>query len=386
MNCKCPRDVDIMSRIYMTNIAGVKFKTYQSIYCTRDYLANLQCSHNSFSLHQTDLLMREVSARFLVRYEITESISVFLLFTEFREFSVFRDLLPVGNRAFHEVIFGDYPQRFKVDIDFGDELADYNSPVSHKPFYDKLTIICDTIRNIFSNMYSAQYSAATIGSDDICVCICETKGLIAAPELANKVKIGFHVTIGGRRYARNVAVIREFIDVLAAELPPELVKYVDRATNKTIQNWRILGCNKLGQPRRIKQIYVKPAHSTLMTDAIVGYYDWLYVTTNIGVNIYDHSAMLPARVNEGDRPETHSKIPEKLIERVVAAADGLLTEAERASFTYSGVSGNFVNYRRLAPSYCDFCRRVHEKDNTLYFALLGGESLVKFCRHNNKKR
>lgn len=396
--CKCLQSEFV--KVYITYITGVSFPTYQSIYCARNY------SDNIIEAKQAKLLASDINSRFLVRYELTETSSVFMLFDNFYIFKEFYELLPEGNRAFHEVIFGEYPQRFKVDIDFGDELADCNSPVSHKPFYDKLTVICDTIQNVFNDLYSAQYLLTTTtsnsdkngnnfnnesnnedkrvikhGSRDIDICICETRGIISTT--SNKVKIGFHVTIGGLRYARNVEVIREFINVLVSELPPDLVKYIDCATSKSIQNWRILGCNKLGQPRRVKLIYHKPTCSTTPTDSLIGYYDWIAPCDK--VYIYDNSTLLSARLITPNRAETHSEIPEKLIDRVVAAADSLLTDAERAAFVYSGVSSNFVNYRRLAPSYCDFCRRTHEKDNTLYFALLGGKSLVKFCRHNSKK-
>ncbi len=381
--CKCPQSEFV--KVYMTYIAGVSFSTYQSIYCARNY------SDNIIEAKQAKLLASEIDSRFLVRYELTETSSVFMLFDKFYTFKEFYDLLPEGNRAFHEVIFGEYPQRFKVDIDFGDELADCNLPVSHKPFYDKLTVICDTIQNVFNDLYSAQYisnsaknsskCAIRYGAQNIDICICETRGVISAT--SNKVKIGFHVTIGGLRYARNVAVIREFINVLVSELPPDLVKYIDCATSKSIQNWRILGCNKLGQPQRVKLIYHKPTCSITSTDALIGYYDW--IAPRDKVYIYDNSTLLSARVITPNRAETHSEIPEKMIDRVVAAADSLLTDAERTAFVYSGVSSNFVNYRRLAPSYCNFCKRIHEKDNTLYFALLGGKSLVKFCRHNAKK-
>ena len=370
--CSCATVLDSASNAFsLTNIAGVKFITYQSIYCLRD--APRPPSQMQFQAMEP-LLRQCNGSRFVVRYEISDIKSVFMIFATPTHYKQFYEFLPSKERAFHEIIFGECEQRFKVDIDFGNELIVADSPLLRKPFYDKLTIICDTIKSIFENLYSSQHPGATNSP----LCICETKGEVTP----GKIKIGFHVTIGGRHYAQNVLVVREFIDLLTSELPPDLSKYIDRDTNKTIQNWRILGCNKYGQPRRIKRIFAKPMYSTSPSDAIVGNYTH---SANIAhlTYIYTYSTMLSLRPTIA--AASRSTITAEVHDRLIIAANALLTEDEKAAFANPSISGNFVNYRRFVPSYCDFCKRIHEKDNTLYFALLDNGSLVKFCRHNSKK-
>lgn len=372
--CSCIFNTEYTSTVCnIIDIAGAKFVICQSIYCLQHALdLSLQIPRPAM----IPLIRQSNDSRFIVRYEISNTKSVFMIFASFQHYKQFYNLLPSKERAFHEIIFGEQSQRFKVDIDFGDELIDSDSPLLRKPFYDKLAVICDTIKSIFNNLYSSQYPAAS----NSLLCICETKGEVAP----DKVKIGFHVTVGGRHYAQNVLVVREFIDLLTGELPPDLSKYIDRATNKTIQNWRILGCNKLGQPRRIKRIFAKPTYSTSPNDAIVGNYTWLQNSAaSSAALIYTYSTMLSSRpaAAYGNTPTVSPELSDKLI----AAADALLTDEEKAAFANPSVSGNFVNYRRFAPSYCDFCKRIHEKDNTLYFALLNSGVLAKFCRHNSKK-
>ena len=377
--CGCIFNTEYSATAYNTiDIAGARFVICQSIYCLQHALdLSLQIPRPAM----IPLLRQSNDSRFIVRYEISNTKSVFMIFVSFYHYKQFYDLLPLKERAFHEIIFGEHQQRFKVDIDFGSELISADSPLLRKPFYDKLTVICDTIKSIFNNLDSSQYSAASNASSNASsnalLCICETKGEVAP----GKVKIGFHVTIGGRHYAQNVLVVREFIDLLIGELPPDLSKYIDRATNKTIQNWRILGCNKLGQPRRVKRLFAKPMYSMYSDDAIIGNYTWLQNHTT--ALIYTYSTMLSSR--PAAAYNANPAISAELSNRLIAAADALLTDEEKAAFANPSISGNFVNYRRFAPSYCDFCKRTHEKDNTLYFGLLNSGVLAKFCRHNNKK-
>lgn len=224
-------------------------------------------------------------------------------------------------RTFHEVIFGHAPQRLKFDID------DYNGPDFDAAIAELVVVIHD--------IYEMTYGDVL---DDADVVICRSIGK----------KPSAHIII--RKYVASNLEAAEFTKKVAEVAKIEL----DLGCNKSIQNFRIATCHKGDE--RIKKIMTP--HT--IYDTLIGCYD-------------EDVLILPAFVTKAPSQPNAVKIDTDVV-LAVAGRCGIMKHN-----TFRGIKGNSYEFDRFAPSMCELCNHVHDKDNTVVLVVHNG-TIFKNCR------
>jgi hypothetical protein len=143
--------------------------------------------------------------------------------------------------TWHEVIL-DKPQKLKFDIDAKATVIGSD---------EEYTAVFDTIMAAIKDTFFVCYGIDLV-ADDIII----TKSHGTDP--TGKYKRSNHIIID-HYYVSNSAQAREFTSRLLLELPG--VTVLDTAVNKRTQNFRCIGCHKVGDPTRTK-VLVTSHHPT----------------------------------------------------------------------------------------------------------------------------
>lgn len=265
--------------------------------------------------------------------------SSYLLFDNLAEFIAFYAATP--SKVYCEVVWGALPQRLKLDIDAaGAEISEE----------DLIDVVRDSAEIAFDQLWPGVaapiYTCASSGAD----------------------KVSFHVVIDA--FVSGHLQCAAFTDMVVRIMPPEYAKYVDLRVNKSTQNFRIAGSHKPGSTR-VKQL---PPGVDLARTLIRSYEGAPAVLPDI-------AAARPREVAPAPIPadDDHTR---EAIARFGAAdpASAYLNSIRPAGFYAQ------LNFKRMAPSHCQICQRVHDHDNT--FKLLLGEpaggkiAVFQGCRHN----
>jgi len=276
-----------------------------------------------------------------------DSENVYVVYADYKKLI---DEMPPGAH-YHEVIFGHRAQKLKFDFD-----APMNEFESCNIDGDPLTeqTIIDTFKYTIA---AAMYSKYSIMMDESHIIVCKNKQIDDAPS-----KCSLHFIVDD--YAvESHAQAHEFMCEVLKIMPPEISQWVDRGVYKSTQNFRLPGAVRNG---RIKIILTQ--HNAL--NCCIGY------TSNCKlIGAISTPAPKVAPIPTAD--------VEKVLE--ICRERGLLQHHAFRSY-----DNGILSFRRLLPSHCELCNRVHNNDNTLMVVLVpttGAALIVQKCRHNdNDKR
>ncbi len=232
----------------------------------------------------------------------------------------------------------DGPQRLKFDIDADAaalqraQIADThpnvpeyaNIPSSSPRFTLLCAIVIESICDMFCTVYGFEPK----------LIICES-----TDKRRPVKKYSRHIIVDGF-YVSDAANAREFTRLVVQVLPEAVRRFVDQSVNKTLQTFRLVGSTKPGEDRIKRILTDHEPDDTILTN----------VGTLLPLADITHTATPTVRMTLPDNGE---------IERIFAEA-GLATHHR-----FRCRRGNSYIYNRIAPSYCEFCKRVHSSDNTL---------------------
>ena len=291
----------------------------------------------------------EMKGRFLIREERSDS-QLFLALSSPDEY------LKLDKKAdvcYHEIIFESWPRKIHLDIDNGKEVMDGDALPAYMHLIEGP--LSRLVADVFYDMYRDQFIIDSLAPPSV---------VITFSVNDKACKPGVHLII--RDYAiPNVHDLAIFMKCLKHRLSGEMLslKLDEGVINEGIQNFRLVGSHKLNDDR-FKIVYSGG------TDADT------ILTRN-----FKH-IMRPSFFNT-----SHIKVVGNIISTITLEAKdadakcrACMSEDEQKSFEMRDVIGNLVNYNRIAPCMCSICRRVHEKDNTLFFIVLP-TMVLKKCRH-----
>lgn len=288
----------------------------------------------------------------------------FVIFSENIGYRVFPDrekclnwleTLAPCDRTFHEVIFSR-AQKLKFDIDSPAERLtgfhiplgadDYSATASMESKYAHVFgVIRDTLREAFFITYGTDLSP----ENEI---ICES-------HCAQGSKFSNHIVITGY-YVEDNKQATEFTRRLLTLLPALYRPFLDAGVNKTLQNFRLVGCRKEGS-ERVKKIVSQ--HSQVAS-----------LICNV-----DGCELLPSIIDKAkqvDSVNLHTDDVDKIME--ICKKDG-----EFANHRLKSVQKNIITWTRVSSSHCNFCNRVHVADNNMIVSINldnGVLSVFKQCR------
>lgn len=250
-----------------------------------------------------------------------------------------------ASKPYHEVIFGFQAQKVKVDIDASGAALDaffipmedlinecYRIDMSPdalrelKARYILKGIIC-ALKDVFLVLYQIN-----LHSDDII--ICESRG-------EPMKKWSYHLICKYAVSSNKQAVV--VTKKLLGFLPIAYAAFIDAGVNKSLQNFRMIGCDK--GDGRVKTQCANTLASRY--DTLITYIDGCTLLPDLDVGIARDNA-------PGSNPED--------VQEVLAICEkaGLLVDHQFRAFK----NGAFL-FNRIKSSFCDICARVHTGDNTL---------------------
>ena len=260
------------------------------------------------------------------------------------------DYIEDGNIHLHEVVFGHYGQKIKIDIDASAE--DLNSIDTEEiDFPDFLTangiskigqhivyeVVTKTL-DVFTELYS-KYGHQLLLNDILITSSC------------SKEKKSYHVIINNYS-VDNVDEAKYFASLVRERLPEMYKKYFDMQVYKSTQDFRIFGCSKADDPKRIKKI--AGICELFQTNTEFTLEDTL-------IQQISDTEKLPRllKITDVKPTDTLDGFEDDFV-RTVVERKGYLK-----NFRLRTVKNNSYFFDRLNPSFCDICQEVHHNDNTL---------------------
>lgn len=321
--------------------------------------------------------MDDTDPKFIVR---DESVNNYLVWNNYQEFQKWFGLNPT-RRTLHEVIIGRYRQKLKFDIDaaaadldvlpdmpeppvpvrcenIGDEIVDALFEETFRAEMQKYEANLARRQITSERNRKAQYmfnrflAALSVTFEEIYDTPLQDSDMCFSNS-SDDTKYSRHVVISTFN-VRNAAEAKYFTLKLAANLPADIVKFLDTGVNKSIQCFRLPECHKAGSGR-IKVI-------------TQGKFDDMIITQTAGTN---------------NLTEYNVKVK---IEAPQLAAPGIeaavlnIAEPYSAGCKFHKRVGNLFSYRRIASSNCVLCERVHDADNTM-FVTVNNRRVKLHCRH-----
>jgi hypothetical protein len=309
----------------------------------------------------------DLSRLFVIRDEHSKK---FIVFNSVFDYKEYWHKTPMGQKCFHEIIFGFNNQKIKFDIDISIDDCEMQSceMQSYLPseiLIDDINCIIDQIITQFNILYGIEITYDYI-------IITDSSGFING----NKWKYSYHIIIHNY-YVDNNIEAKKFTMRVYENLPERIQKYIDVGVNKQIQNFRLLGCSKVEANFRYKKLSEGIFHSKYID---LNYDDFIITRFEESNNI------LPKIVKD----ELHTglksiqkPIPDHDIDYII---NWLESNHIIDDHILRGVNNNIMSFNRIKNNKnCRICNRIHENDNSLFIKMQKNRdkiSLIEYCHRS----
>lgn len=314
----------------------------------------------------------------------------------FHKFAVFRDYIHFWNyqktiapekRTFYEVIIGKYPQKPHFDIDINLESA----PPSLPDGEIVKSIVIDKIIECF-----AKLGISLEISKDIMLFTSH-----------GKQKRSYHIVVNNY-YHDDYVQAKLFYNMLMDAIPRETGitdTILDKGVYKSIQQFRLLGSQKLGsnRPKVLAREWQHKDSKIFWSDPFIsgsiGADDLLIFKSSLVTYTRECSkipTLEPKKIiscvkdkyeDEGTlTPEEESQCMKLLGKHVLANNPQLKNSRARLPYEPGETRGKLMLLKRTASSMCTICNRIHDHENPFIF-VTGEEYSVYFnCRRSDHSK
>ena len=305
--------------------------------------------------------------------------------TPSRIFTVFNDYIQLYSyllkfnleeRSFFEIIFGNLAQKPHFDIDIAKEEVDKIYGETDFPQLLKLgeQLLEDLIESV-EVIFEELGHHLSVSKD---ILIYSSHG---------KSKISFHLVINHYCHSNNEDA-KAFYDRVIANMTNPHKNFIDPSPYSRIQQFRIIGCQKWHSNRpkffmekfKYKGVeyiheYSEPFDNPSKKNLIIVYESLVSFTAGC---IY-----LPIMTTEKSI-NLFENLEDLDLEQIKKALDLMYSTMKNCPFQYESVTGSLIVLKRLKPSYCQICERVHQNENPML--ILAGNSVYWNCRRNKNKK
>jgi hypothetical protein len=345
----------------------------------------------------------ELATRPVVRDEYHR---VYRVFPDWGDFWAWRDTVPPREQCFDEVVFGDFPQHLKFDIDAPGhkidaiplaaveafagtdgaldpatrlELDDYvcellgeeapapaEAPdadaVQRTAAAERLSARQTKVDGIINGLIEVildELQGAWYGLDDIVTTRDDIIVMESSGPSGLDWKFSFHLLVAPYAVANNEEA-KGFTARVLDQLPAAIRELVDPQVNKSLQNFRLPGSSK-PNTGRVKQVTGRfGTAAAAREDAIVR----ARPETRVLARIYtEEGADGKTRLLEGG--DARARVPEITGEDLRAVLEAVERSGASNSHEFQRARGELLLFRRLFPGHCAICSRAHDSDNTL---------------------
>ena len=305
------------------------------------------------SVFGLELLKKKLVVCYQLKYRL------YSMFDSASEFMFYARKIPIEDRHFFEVVVTRKQKpHFDVDIPITGDIKD--NPNIHKE------VLNDLIKSIIYCLKEENINVDPIEE-------------ILAFESHGPNKKSYHIIIDGYYHETNIEAGCFYHNVIDMMLPYHSL-YIDSSVYKTVQQFRMLGSRKNGT-NRIKRFLKRKDYipKDLFLRSLISYTgkckvlpsfdtseeDMNFSTNQPSINIDDQSDLVQKSLN------------------ILAGYCGTSYDSSKFPFSLISTKKNLMILKRLFPSFCQRCDRVHEKENPyLYVSNVG--NLYFDCRRDSK--
>lgn len=297
-----------------------------------------------------------------------EPVHLFAIFDEYWDFGRYQQKFVPEQRCFFEIILGELLQKPHFDIDI--------NLIEHPNIQGDQVI--DNLIQTLITLFNDQGIQLNLASD---ILLYTSHGLN---------KRSYHVVINNYCHRSNQEA-KLLYEAVVQKMKPELAFFVDKAVYSPRQQFRIIGSQKLGsgRPKMFNETWTY--QNTPITYQYVespddeGHKMMMQLeaslvsnTTNCKVLSCWSQPKPPPVI-----PEFQEDLPREMALRALqlcANLTGMSYQDYRFPYRLAEIKGDLVMLKRVRPSRCRICNRIHEHENP-YLIVVGPERTVYFhCR------
>lgn len=299
---------------------------------------------------------------------------LFGTFKTYLEYGIYMMKMPQKERCFYEVILGENSQKPHFDIDIENSS---NEVINGDKIRDNLL---DSIIKVLGNKG---------------ISIDVHKDILIFTSHGNN-KQSYHVIVDNYCHANNVEA-KAFYHKVVDNMSSEYAKWIDSGVYSSVQQFRIPGSRKIGSERvkvfnkiwhyHDQEIIYKypetpdgPEHELVMQleASIVGY------TGNC--KFLPAFEPKPESIKHYTESEDISASDATEAIKLIGMAGKINVHDPRFPYKFLGINGPIVMLKRIKPSRCKICNRIHEHENP-YLLVIGEEKNVYFhCRRASEDK
>jgi hypothetical protein len=273
--------------------------------------------------------------------------------------------------VFHEVIFGNKPQKIYIDIDM--ELNDDNFLSSNFHLKSDKIKIAETI--IDETIEAIKKARPLIKDEDILVL-----------NSNSEEKVSYHIIVDRWIFSKSEDN-EDFFNDMLSYINPQLHRYYDKQMYSNIRNFRVY-MNYKYKKGRILKVDEKsrwiPDDLKLINDSNPNKRDYQYNKEIFLASLITNNNYC-SFLNTKDKPEDNyenselSSINEVYIDKILKVFNKL----PESNYFEHKVEKNRIFLKRKKESYCNVCERIHENQNS-YLFLTNKNDIWLNCLRNSK--
>jgi len=287
-----------------------------------------------------------------------------------------------------------YNLRVADTFDNFDKLFDYVDIAETKCFYEVLS------ENIKRKMYfdididdKSKLGNIDTFIYDVCGVIIDILPdaymLVTKSENNESLKCGIHIIIVNY-FVENVYHAKRFYDNVYSYLPDNYKRFFDDKVYKSVQQFRLLFSSKINENRPKRYFKLIPTINVKVNKKMLLNLSMIQIIENdIGLEIQnipeEKLFYIEERKSENENENiiyNNDDIIEKISdEKVNKILDLAKNHINLTSFSYHCTKGMFIILKRIKPSKCDFCKRVHENENAFLYE--GNGNIFFGCRRSD---
>nr|QBK92314.1 MAG: DNA primase [Pithovirus LCPAC304] len=289
---------------------------------------------------------------------------IFAVFNSYIDLYRYQALFKEEEKFFYELILGSHPQKPHFDVDV--KLTE-STPLG-------------TGENVKNDLIHGVLEVMKENGVDLDL---ERDVLLYTSH--GEEKHSYHLVIHHYCHAGHDQARAFYMKVLL-KMDPVNAEYVDSGVYSSKQNFRLYGSQKIGSGR--PKAFCNPF--TVGDKEIMHHFDeehfvsddhqWAELLKESLVSWVRACQYLPSFQSVEDQRKKYD------YEELGDISDGILHEASKLlekDFEVREVSGHIISLRRLRPSFCKICKRVHEHENP--YLLIVGEHVYFCCRRSETK-
>lgn len=268
--------------------------------------------------------------------------TTYILFTYFDNLDCFldyMDLTPHHLRSFYEtIVLRTQKPHFDVDIDLKKAPKDINDQ----------EVVRDLIRAIKTVM-----SDFNVNFDPI-------KDILLFHSNGENKK-SYHIVIDHHYHKDNVEAFC-FYEKVLEHMSPSNALYIDNSVYKTVQQFRMLGSKKY-KTDRTKEYIVRGSYTpkNLHQHSLVSYIEGSELLPEFG----DDEEDFEYENDDGRQILGNDLVMDAM--NMLETYLGISKTSPEFPFIYDTTSDPFIILKRVRPSMCELCSRVHENENPYMF-------------------